>query len=215
MFTHLQKGNLVIEWEEWEARDSLGKLDDPSNGRGEPLAKIFEDPVASILHLLGHRVERTGLELRRTWGEDRLCPCLLHEKGYLVLSVVTGFIMSSKQGREELILVIQLFTELFVSRIHVDPLHGCQDLGLLSLRDPTKSHGIPTHPYSDTLFEPTVLTAVSIDSEDGTLLVLRTRSVLDLLLDTSSEEPLLKTHQSRKQEKRRVSVRSEWQEFQG
>lgn len=50
---------------------------------------------------------------------------------------------------------------------------------------------ISGHADCNALLESAVLTSVPVDAENRTLLVLGARSVLDLLLDASTEEPLL------------------------
>lgn len=52
---------------------------------------------------------------------------------------------------------------------------------------------VSAHPYGDAFFQPAVLAAISIDSKNGTLLVLRAGSVLDFLLDAAAEESLRRT----------------------
>ena len=49
---------------------------------------------------------------------------------------------------------------------------------------------ISGHADSDALLETAVLTAVTVDPHDVTLLILQTRTILDLLLNTSPEKPL-------------------------
>jgi hypothetical protein len=49
---------------------------------------------------------------------------------------------------------------------------------------------IPTHSGCNAFLESTILTTISVDPQDGTLLVLRARTILDLLLDGTSEKSL-------------------------
>lgn len=49
---------------------------------------------------------------------------------------------------------------------------------------------ITRHAHGYALLETTVLTSVAIDAQNGTLLILGARSVLDLLLNTATEETL-------------------------
>lgn len=49
---------------------------------------------------------------------------------------------------------------------------------------------VSAHADSDALLQSAVLAAIPVDSQDGTLLVLGTRPVLNLLLDAASEETL-------------------------
>ena len=51
---------------------------------------------------------------------------------------------------------------------------------------------VPGHADSDAFLETTVLTAVAVDPHDVALLILQTWTVLNLLLNTSSEKPLSK-----------------------
>lgn len=62
---------------------------------------------------------------------------------------------------------------------------------------------ITTHTDGDTLFEATILTTISVDAEDRTLLVLSTRPVLDFLLDATTEETLKSEDRKRREKKRR------------
>ena len=57
---------------------------------------------------------------------------------------------------------------------------------------------VAAHADSDALFEATVLTSVAIDPQDGALLILGARAVLDLLLDAPPEETLPSNKQSDK-----------------
>ncbi len=49
---------------------------------------------------------------------------------------------------------------------------------------------ITAHSDSDALLESTVLASVAIDAENGALLILGARPILDLLLNTPPEETL-------------------------
>ena len=49
---------------------------------------------------------------------------------------------------------------------------------------------IPTHSGCNAFLESAILTTISVDPQNGTLLVLRTRTILDLLLDGTSEKSL-------------------------
>lgn len=49
---------------------------------------------------------------------------------------------------------------------------------------------ISAHPNGDAFFQSAILTPISVDSQDGALLVFSARSVLDFLLDAAPEESL-------------------------
>lgn len=55
---------------------------------------------------------------------------------------------------------------------------------------------ITTHPDSDALLESAILAAVPVDPQDAALLILRARSVLDLLLNAAPEESLRITNET-------------------
>jgi len=56
---------------------------------------------------------------------------------------------------------------------------------------------IPTHSGCNAFLESAILTTISVDPQDGTLLVLRARTILDLLLDGTAEKSLKETNEKK------------------
>lgn len=80
------------------------------------------------------------------------------------------------------------------------PLHFCEGSSTpLHFREPeifrmkTQILTIPAHSNGYALLQPAVLASVPVDAQDGALLVLGARPVLDLLLDAAPEEALRRT----------------------
>ena len=51
---------------------------------------------------------------------------------------------------------------------------------------------IPTHSSCNAFLESAILASISVNSQDGTLLILRARTILNLLLDGTTEKSLKK-----------------------
>ena len=55
---------------------------------------------------------------------------------------------------------------------------------------------VSAHPGRDALFEAAVLATVTVDAQDGALLILGARTVLDLLLDRPAKEALKRNRET-------------------
>jgi hypothetical protein len=86
-------------------------------------------------------------------------------------------------------LQLALAVQLVVGQVH-GTLHLSKHPLLLSFGDAPKTHSISRHAHGETLLETTLLAAVSIDADNGAVLVFQTPFVLDVLLDAPTEKAL-------------------------
>jgi hypothetical protein len=63
---------------------------------------------------------------------------------------------------------------------------------------------IPTHSGCNAFLESAILTTISVDPQDGTLLILRARTILDLLLDGTPKKSLKKKNKKLKLKTRNI-----------
>jgi hypothetical protein len=98
--------------------------------------------------------------------------------------------MSSNDCFNDFAIIVHLCHYFGFLSLLTGGLHGSQNFGLFAFRNAAKSYGITTHSGGNAFLQSTVLAAITIDTQDVTLLVFRTRSVLNFLLYRAAEKSL-------------------------